>query len=709
MGFKFIFLVLVHLGAVYGDRTKQRIYVDVNGIGACFRRMNGTHQIGCTSDINGNVGVVHYVQDEDDLNWVMNKGPHAPYAVLLTSAMFTGDNVRKLWHGGKINGILVINTNETADPKSFSPDDSCPNKGTSMYKEDADYQHCKTVTWNLGATGLMFEDFNGPIIALANQTEVDYIINDCYERFNKPVNGEPREYPLCSAELKARMDAAKDTPTCQRRSNLIQNLNPDHFCDPLGDYNVYSSLKAVKNNETLAVKSIIMATTRLDGFSLFDNLYPSADSAITGTIALLAAAEAIGKVKGQIINDDSAKDVLFVFYQGEAFDYIGSSRLAYDMSKGNFPYQFQDNGGTKDYMRLHPIGLDNIESILEVNQVGLSDEGSIWAHTDPLSQKAHPDVKTMIEHITEKLKSSGTVANLSISQPSSSQPLPPASLQSFLKYTALPGVVITDHKSQFTNQYYNSRLDTAMKINADYPAAENDTFNFTTPAAQQIVKVATTVAKTLFTLATGVNDTSNVEADLSSVNMLIYCILHNPNCSLFQEILEKNNAGVLASRPYPTYVGVNTNRNTHTTLVQRLLVHYLGDKLESVTEKKDCKAETTDKVFKYLWVNGPKNSTSGERMPLCVRSTTNFSIATSPAFVIDDYNWASGEYSTWSESVWQTNAIKVRVFMVPSQQRQIGTLLGGLGLFILSLGMMVLFEKRAGLLFPNESVRTSEY
>ena len=33
----------------------------------------------------------------------------------------------------------------------------------------------------------------------------------------------------------------------------------------------------------------------------------------------------------------SKKNVLFALLNGEAFDYIGSSRMVYDMEKGDFP------------------------------------------------------------------------------------------------------------------------------------------------------------------------------------------------------------------------------------------------------------------------------------------------------------------------------------------------------------------------------------
>ncbi|VVC94149.1 unnamed protein product [Leptidea sinapis] len=49
---------------------------------------------------------------------------------------------------------------------------------------------------------------------------------------------------------------------------------------------------------------------------------------------------------------------------------------------------------------------------------------------------------------------------------------------------------------------------------------------------------------------------------------------------------------------------------------------------------------------------------------VCIQTTMNFSQAVSPAFVKTDYNFTSGEYSTWTESVWQT--MWVRVFVSSS-------------------------------------------
>lgn len=66
----------------------------------------------------------------------------------------------------------------------------------------------------------------------------------------------------------------------------------------------------------------------------------------------------------------------------EAFDYIGSSRTVYDMKNGAFPMKEETGKST-----LHRVDLSHISHFVEVNQLGYRDNGSVWLHTDPVSQK----------------------------------------------------------------------------------------------------------------------------------------------------------------------------------------------------------------------------------------------------------------------------------------------------------------------------------
>lgn len=66
----------------------------------------------------------------------------------------------------------------------------------------------------------------------------------------------------------------------------------------------------------------------------------------------------------------------------EAFDYIGSSRVVFDMQKGVFPTRLLR--GIKEQPAL--INLNHISNFIELSQLSpakISDP--LWLHTDPVS------------------------------------------------------------------------------------------------------------------------------------------------------------------------------------------------------------------------------------------------------------------------------------------------------------------------------------
>lgn len=96
----------------------------------------------------------------------------------------------------------------------------------------------------------------------------DMYLIQCWEGFNKPVDGVPRPYPVCSATLTQFMTAAKDAPTCLRRQEMFAGLSGDttlHLCDRLIDQNIIAfvppSNKTAK--QTFEHESVFVLTTRV--------------------------------------------------------------------------------------------------------------------------------------------------------------------------------------------------------------------------------------------------------------------------------------------------------------------------------------------------------------------------------------------------------------------------------------------------------------
>ena len=685
---------------MYSNRISNKTYIEIQGKAACFRRLNGTHQIGCSSEINGNVGILHYIAEDNDTLWLLNKAPNKPYIVLLNSLRFKLDFIRKLRSSGKVNGIIVIHVlqNETLTPfppEGFSPDHSCPNDEYGLYHNDATYGNCKNVTWNPVGESMMFEDFDKfPIFVITNQTEVDILIHDCYDKYNQPMpDGSSRSYPLCAVELKDAMSGAKDSKTCYRRTQVPTNLNPDSYCDPLGDDNVVATIKGVSNQQIYPIDSVIVAAARLDSFSMFENIYPSADNHVTGIVGLLAAAEALSKHKDDIINVNGTKDILFAFFQGEAFDYIGSTRAIYDMKHNVFPMK-EENGITT----LHLVNLSHISHFVEVNQLGYQDDGKIWVHTDPISGR-QPNISPEITSMLQLIQKIAANVSLGVGENSKSQPLPPSSVQRFLRKKAIPAVVFTDHQHSYTNKYYNSRFDIAKAIQAN----TNDS-DVITEQAKNLTKISTVLARTLYTMSTGLDAPDDMKSNEKIVNDLLYCFLISRQCEMFRTVIDDSDNSNLdeSTLPYPFYVGVSTtSSNQVTSLTKKLLSYFIGDRVDNT--KDACSKPSNNKVYQYYWMQGPLNATTRQREGFCSKSTSILTTAKSPVFDQEDYNWNISEYPVWTESSWQTDSIQMRVFLVPSKHLEVALLSSGLALLLISMIAAYFINLKASILFSNNS------
>lgn len=127
-------------------------------------------------------------------------------------------------------------------------------------------------------------------------------------------------------------------------------------------------------------------------------------------------------------------NVVFSLLNGEAFDYIGSSRMVYDLKQNNF-----NALGTN-------LKFDDIQSVIEFGQLG---KGEIFLHTNGKDDT--------INRLQRALNAS--FVNDSV---------PPTSVQSFLEVKSnLPTVVISNHERQFKNRYYNGILDDAESLDFD--------------------------------------------------------------------------------------------------------------------------------------------------------------------------------------------------------------------------------------------------
>uniref|UniRef100_A0A8C2IX77 Nicastrin n=1 Tax=Cyprinus carpio TaxID=7962 RepID=A0A8C2IX77_CYPCA len=337
---------------VCSSSVEQKIYVELNETVPCVRLLNATHQIGCQSSMSGDTGVLHVLETQSDLDWILSSGPHPPYMVIMETAFFNRSVMMKMKNSSRVSGVAVI-VSKTGLAQNFSPHTTCPNQNTGVYSESygSELANCNVTVWNPLGNGLSYEDFSFPVFALKDENQTQ-VIRKCYEDHNQRVNGSAPQYPLCAMQLFSHMHAVTDTVTCMRLTFV--SLPPSEvLCDPLSDFNVWTSTRPLNSSAKghAANESVVIAAARLDGRSFFWEQAPAAEGTVSGIITLLAAIQALYPVTQEA---PPPRNIFFTFFQGEAFDYIGSSKMVYDMEKNDFV-----------------IDLKNVHSILEIGQVCL--------------------------------------------------------------------------------------------------------------------------------------------------------------------------------------------------------------------------------------------------------------------------------------------------------------------------------------------------
>ncbi|KAM9790169.1 nicastrin [Syngnathus typhle] len=691
-----IFLFCICFIGVGCTAVEKKIYVHLNYTVPCVRLLNATHQIGCQSSLSGDVGVLHVLESEENLDFVLRTGRNPPYMVILEHQLFTRSIMMRLNNGSnRVAGVAVVAPN-TNPAEGFSPHNTCPNENTGVYSESYDpaLAHCSAMLWNPLGNGLSYEEFDFPIFSMKDDNETR-LIRQCYLDHNRVVNGTAPKYPLCAMQLFSHMSAVTNTATCMRRNDINFSITPEKVCDPLGDFNVWATTKALNNTAKghKTSESIVIAAARLDSRSFFFDVTPGAQSAASGFVTLLAAAHALRNITQEVPPN---RTILYAFFQGETFDYIGSSRMVYDMVNKQFA-----------------VDLDNVHSVLEVGQVGLRAQSRLWLHSDPVSRRntsVDEEVKTLVENI----QSAVTALNVSASEPNVSQPLPPSSFQRFLRLRPIPGVVVVDHELSFSNRFYESMYDNAEYLRVSYPQnmTQEEQLQFVTDTAKALAEVATVVARALFKQAGGdQSQLSRINADPQIVSQMLYSFLIQSNNSWLQQIVPADLAGHLKDTATNFYVGVLQQASEPTYLVQHLLANLTGS-VVNITQQ-NCQSQRMEErdtqskhMYTYMWVQGAMLPNATKRDGYCVRSTVHLSTALSPALDPSaQVEYTSTEYSTWTESRWKT--IKGRVFLVASPELEMVTLGVGVGVLITSLLLTYVLSSKADILFSSQREPTN--
>lgn len=665
------------------ERTQDKMYSAILGA-SCFRRMNGTHSTGCSSSFGGSVGVLHVIQSISDFDFVINNPPAPPYALVIRPALFTRENIINVVAKAKNNIAGIILINNSTKLQSFSQESKCPNQYGALLEDQKCDINKADGAWNPYGTGLLHENFPFPIYFVKDETVVHQIL-ECYRKFNSFDTANQHKRTLCSIQINAFMSAAVNSEVCIRRTKYLNNVNPTRYCDPLQGKNLFATLfprplvtlDDPKSTITASSEQFIVVAARLDTTSMFDGVGLGALDSLVPFVSLISIAHTLSKL---IPTDkpEMQSNILFIIFNGESYDYIGSQRLIYDMEKGLFPPPVTST---------RPIALKDIKLFIDIGSLDDTSSISVYRYKDfPLAQQ----LATLLQNYNQKNELN--VNTISLVTPN----LPPTSAQSFLRdNVTFPATILYSNSNK--NRFYHSIYDNEHNINFKYYNTSEDftklqQLNATTVYPLDSIQIAlrnvsSALAYSIYELVSNTPITDNLGANPHLIDELLYCFLHSADCPLFKAA-SKPDSFIAHNVPPPRYISVQGSA-TYETIgwTFRILGLLLGNKVAE--DEKNCM------VLPLSWFAGFDGT--GE----CRRTTQNLSDAYSPAFTIENYNWTSGRYSTWTESTWRE--INARLFLKPSVSHEALTLAIGIVTMIISFVFVFLLNSRSDVLFGDST------
>jgi nicastrin len=232
----------------------------------------------------------------------------------------------------------------------------------------------------------------------------------------------------------------------------------------------------------------VLVATSIDSTSMFHDLSPGAGNAASNALALLMAADLLGSSVGDGALDALHGRIVFAFFQGESYGYLGSRRFLRDVGVAGGAGFECSSGGIVPSVRkrkdsaataracLHPLRADltfanlgGVRGMIAVDQVGnLGGTKDAYVQggdaTDGGGGYAGFLSSVMVELSGSGGDAGGYAARASSvgRQDDGTYPLPPTPLSSLVKVSsnAVGGVVLTGYDDAFVaGSMYHSHLD----------------------------------------------------------------------------------------------------------------------------------------------------------------------------------------------------------------------------------------------------------
>eukprot|EP00013_Stygamoeba_regulata_P025361 CAMPEP_0177652288 /NCGR_PEP_ID=MMETSP0447-20121125/13039_1 /TAXON_ID=0 /ORGANISM="Stygamoeba regulata, Strain BSH-02190019" /LENGTH=703 /DNA_ID=CAMNT_0019155501 /DNA_START=31 /DNA_END=2142 /DNA_ORIENTATION=+ len=524
----------------------NKVY-DLVSASHCVRLLGNSGPIGCATSKHGADGTLLYLGSLQEAEYFLEHPSSSTVITALAASLFNKTLIHSLVDTGSVSGVIVVEDG-SQDALAFSPAARYPNHQYGLYPR-------LSYVWNPDGDDWTFSEVRVPISSITLEVAQKHdIINKARGNWDADTSD-----PDWAAQLNAFMySGAYDAETCLRRK----------VCEPVGGQSVYSYLSAPRPQVPL-----ILASSTMDSFAFFQDLAVGADASTSSFIALLAAARTLA-----ISVPDLAtlpKQLFFAFFTGEVFGYQGSKRFLADIT--SFHCNDLRNGTSKPHcqdpyrssLQFQDIRFEEIAMVLDVSQVAHSQDRTFFMHRDSDTATSAEMIKVM-QRMGEEVD-----LNMEIVNVDSRKGLPPSTLQAFLlKDRTLPGVVLTEHRDQYVNRHYQSRLDRRSGIDI-----------------QVVADFATMLARSLYSLAGGDPRKYNITVDTDFVDQLFLCMTEDFKCPLIAEVLPATRGKPLASPPtHYTSIYRRTNTISLTSgFLQTLLTNLTATpSLQSCTSNSEC-------------------------------------------------------------------------------------------------------------------------
>ncbi|CAM9791296.1 unnamed protein product, partial [Chrysoparadoxa australica] len=330
----------------------------------CLRLFHSTGDVGCRGPRRLRLPI-YSVQNAEDIQDLENLTKFNSVAVVLPASMLNATTLSKLEATTKLGGVIVIDGPPPDCPECphehFSQDGQTPGAiPMPILSWDGDFD--PLYTWNTHGNSLLQQSRSYPMTLITDSLEQGKaeawgLAN--HERLGGA--GGPVQHPIYMAQMSYYFGKGGrlTSISCLNWKDVAGHSYPQ--CLPIGGHSVWGVAGLVDST-----KPLVLGAAGLDSASIFPSSSGGVNSAASGAIAVLAAADAI-RASGVHVSA-LPRQIGFAMFQAEAWGLTGSRRFAKDALSGEFKCHNQVPG--KESPSGEPMCLNPLYPSLEFSKLG---------------------------------------------------------------------------------------------------------------------------------------------------------------------------------------------------------------------------------------------------------------------------------------------------------------------------------------------------